>query len=418
VSAIFLGKLVGNTIGGPWSDSLGRRLPILFSYAAVSASSAVAAFAPGFWVLCAARFILGLFFGVAQSAWTVLCTEITPADWRMWAYVASNVLFILGELYGGYLVWYDDPLLKKLAWRWLTVLAASPAVMIGFVAAFSLKESASWLALHGENGRAEEVLQSIRWWNSKEQEESVSLAPCSAVVSRNGLESIRLQISVAFGPALRYSTSVLCFTCFVLNFVYYGGFYSFPLVLEDIHMGLSPALALVLGVLWELPGFLAAALFSKVCGRRLSILAYLVLMTCSIILFVKGAENEASGHAVYYYMIHAGYAGIKCWINMGFLLAYQYVAEVYPTSARAAGTGLCMGSGRFASIVVPFVFEALSGIFTNAWQIFFYMMATVCVLNALLVAMLPFETWGMTLKDHIDEMSAAEPLMACTTRKV
>lgn len=412
VSVVFIGKLVGNVLGGPFSDTFGRRWPIVLSYAVVLVFSIVAALSPGFWTICAARIILGMAFGVAQSTWTALCSEVTPASWRMVVFVASNILFVLGEVLGGVLLWLSDPQLKRMDWRWLTIMAALPALVLGLGALVSLNESASWLAVQGQTSRAKEVLLSIRWWNRKEQV-PVDFKVAPVVASQSGLDSVRVQSDVAFGPTLRYSTMVLCFSCFTLNFVYYGGFYSFPLVLGDVvDMGVSPAMALVVGVAWEVPGYCIAPFSEKAgIGRRWSIVCYLALMTCSIMMFVKAAENEANG-AMFLTMLHLGYAGMKCWVNFGFCFVYQYIAELYPTSARAAGTGLCIGCGRFGSIVVPFVFEAMAGMFTNAWAPFFYTMACCCIINAALVFMLPFETYGMTLKDRIDDMSESEPLVS------
>lgn len=412
VSILFVGKLAGNLVGGPFSDAVGRRLPIVFSYAAVCLYGIMAASASGFEILCTARFVLGVATGVSQSAWTALLSEITPADSRMMATLASSSFFAIGMVYGGYLVWLDDPQLKMLAWRWITMMSVLPAAIFGIAASITLKESASWLALHGENNGAEDILRSIQWWNSKEQE-PVNFSPVKADAPQSDMESLKMQLDVAFGTTMRYTTAVLCFTCFVLNFVYYGGVYSFPLILGHVDMGVSPAGALILGVLWELPGFVAAGFCDKHCGRRSSILWYLALVTLSISVFIKSAAYDEKFGPVNY-MAHAGYAGSKCWIHMGFLIVYQYVVEVYPTSARAAGTGLCLGCGRLGSIAVPFVFEAMAGWFDDMWQPFFYMMATFCAVNVLLVLMLPFETWGMTLKDHVNEMKETEPLVNWT----
>lgn len=414
VSILFIGIMLGNFASGPCSDLVGRRPPILISYATICFFSVASACSTSFWVLFFMRLLLGIAFGFSQPAWNTLCSEITPSRWRMYTAVLSSLLFVVGEIYAASLIWLEDPEMKSLNWQALTVFGTMPAAIMGVACVFFLNESASWLALQGQADRAKQVLESIRWWNRKEE---VSLDFASSNVLEPVSSSPQQQMEVATGKVLGFTTFVLCSTCFTLNFIYYGSFYSFPLVLGDVDMGVSPAVALIIGALWELPGYAAAIGCSMVCGRRVAILSYLVLMMLSTLLFVEGAEHQKSGNAVYGYAVHVGFAGMKCWINMGFVIVYQYASEIYPTSARVAGTGLCFGCGRIGSMVAPFVFEAMMDAFNNSWQNFYYLLAMACAANAILVLFLPFETASMTLKDHVAEMGEMDPLVSCGARK-
>lgn len=416
VSVLFVGLMLGNFASGPCSDIMGRRLPICISYATVVFFSVASSFATGFWMLCLARILLGFAFGFAQPAWNSLCSEITPSSWRVVTCVCGMMLFVIGEIYAAFVVWLEDPDMKRLNWQRLTLLGTLPAAIMGVACFLWLNESASWLALQGKNDKAKQVLESIRWWNRKEQM-SVNFASSHVLVVDQDLSSVKQQMEVATGQVLGFTTCVLCLSCFVLNFTYYGCFYSFPLILGDVDMGVSPAVSLILGALWEVPGYFAALICSMICGRRVGALAYIILMLISFFLFVEGARLQKSGgqHA---YVLHIGFAGLKCWVNMGFIIIYQYASEIYPTSARVAGTGLCFGCGRVGSMLAPFVFEGVMVAFGGSWQHFFYLMATVCALNAILIVLLPFETSSMTLKDHVDEMGETEPLVSCVARKV
>jgi hypothetical protein len=299
--------------------------------------------------------------------------------------------------------------MKHLNWHSLIIVGTLPAAVMGVLCFFFLNESAFWLALQGKVEKARTVLETIRWWNRKEHI-SLDFAAPDPVKSEGGFEPLRQQLEVAFGPVLWFTTVALCYSTFVLNFVYYGCFYSFPVVLGNVDMGVSPALALVLGCLWELPGYAAAAFLGTVLGRRSSTLLYLVLMILSIVMFVEGAKRQKNSNFLYQYCLHAGFGGLKCWINTGFIIVYQYVPEIYPTSCRVCGAGLCLGVGRFGSMLAPFVFEWSLDTFNGSWQPFFSIMAIICGVNIVLIMFLPFETWGMTLKDHVEEMGEREPL--------
>merc|ERR1719215_666137 len=148
--------------------------------------------------------------------------------------------------------------------------------------------------------------------------------------------------------------------------------------------------------------------------RRVAILAYLALMTTSTLMFVGGGMAQ-NGHRVFYYMLQLGFGGMKCWVTVGFCVIYQYSSEMYPTSARVAGAGLCLGCGRLGSILAPFAFESMTTL-SGTWFTYFYVMAAACAVNAWLILLLPFETYGMTLKDHVDEMSDKSPLVGCVQR--
>lgn len=410
VSVLFVGILFGNVSSGPFSDMFGRRLPIVLAYAAVLIFGMSSAFAPGFLTLCICRLLLGFSFGFSQPAWHALCTEITPSSWRMVANMASGMLFIVGEVAGGLVVWYSHPEIENVKWRWLIMVASAPAFVIATNAALFLSESASWLALQGEDARATEILQSIRWWNRVEQEPIEFSAPVTA----NAGNTVSQQLDVVAGPMLQFTTAIVCFSCFVLNLSYYGGYYAFPFVLGETNMGVSPALAIVFGALWELPGYGAALVCTSICGRRASILVYLAFMTSSIVMFVAGAGKDGY---VYQSCLHVGFAGMKCWVNMGFCIIYQYASEIYPTNARSVGTGVCFGCGRIGAISAPFFFEVMISAFS--WQVFFYAIACICMANAFLILLLPFETKGLILPDVIADIGEGDPLMKCVgDRKV
>jgi putative MFS transporter len=407
----FVGILLGDLGGGPITDTVGRRIPILLAYALALTCGIASTFAHGFWSLCACRILLGFAFGLQQPAWHSYCTEITPPDWRMVTNICSGTLFIVGEVYGVLLVWWSDPTLHNLNWRWLMVMASAPAAFFGMLAVYFLGESPNWLALQGETAKAKRILESIRWWNGQEQEPIDFSIPIK-LNDESDLESMCKQLQVVGDRVFRYTTSVLCFSCFALNLLYYGGFYAFPFVFGDVDMGVSPALAILFGALWELPGYAATLILSAACGRRCSILIYLILTAVSIIMFIAAAERHG---AIFQFILNLGFAGMKCWVNMGFSLVYQYVSEVYPTSARGVGTGICLGSGRIGSIFAPFVFEGM--VKHLPWSAFFYAMVAVCVVNAVGVLLLPFETKGAILGEHVDEVREGDPLMSCHGRK-
>merc|ERR1719471_2053414 len=149
------------------------------------------------------------------------------------------------------------------------------------MAAAFLNESPSWLASRGKEEEAREVLEKMNRMNDSHCARIAFRAP-QEESRRSGYAEIKTSLGVIFGPAMLYSTLVCCFTCFCLNFLYYGGLYAFPQVLsENVSTGTSPAIALLKGALWTFPGYFMAVGFDRVLDRRPTLMLNMIgLMIC------------------------------------------------------------------------------------------------------------------------------------------
>lgn len=416
-SVTYLGALAGNFVGGNSSDVCGRRPSLLAAYALLFLSGVLAAMAKGFWSLSVAMFCVGLAFGIGQPAWTSLFNESTPINWRMTVSVISQTGFLIGEAYVALLIWLDDPFMVDLHWKRLLLLGALPGAIFGIVSAGLLDESPSWLAIRGRLQEAHKVLESFRWWNGKESV-CVDFAPPEAPAGNAADPGARGRLRVIFGPVLRFSTLVTCFTCVNLNFLYFGCLYVLPQVVSEARFGMSPAATLLLGVAWEFPGFAGAIVCGNILDRRPAQFLYLCVSVISVLLFVVGGQAKLNAHAAHagrQWMLHVGYAGMKSCPSLGFGLVYQYAAELYPTSSRALGTAICLAVGRLGAIAAPVFFEKVTEV-SGSWTTFFYIVANALAVNAVLVLFLPFETKGNAMKDHIEDIATAGPSTPLVTQ--
>lgn len=412
VSVVFVGILIGNAISGPMGDRLGRRLPILISYTGIALFSVWSAMAQGFHQLAAIRIFVGASFGIGQPAFNALCTEVTPAYWRICMNSLTSSLFIVGELYSALLVWYDDPQMHELDWRWLLLMGAIPSAVMLIFSYFFLHQSPSYLAIHGEYDQAVQVLKSMRHDNGADHV-NVEFKPLPPRAPSTPLEAIMAPMRVIFSVRMLFSTLVVIYSCYTLNMVYYGSLYAFPQVVTDVDMGSSPAMSLILGVLWEFPGILLAVACGTYFARKPVMVGYLFAVSVSLIAFAFGAKaqiTDHSAHWIYHGLMHAGYMGIKCFSVVGFVAVYQYSTEIYPTVARTTGTAACVAGGRLGGMVAPLIFETLLDR-TGSFEAFFYFMGVLCIVNLVLVVLLPFETSGKALDDIHDD-DETKPLVA------
>jgi len=416
VSIVFVGVFAGNLLSGPCSDRFGRRWPVLISYAGVGIFSILSAFTLDFWTLALSRFFVGMAFGFGQPATSTYTIEIAPTAWRTFVYCSGGWLFIVGEAYSAYIIMLDDPSMKDLHWRWLLIVGAIPSVTLTFVAAAFLNESPNWLAAHGREEEAKDVLEKMNRMNGSHCASLEFSAPREER-GASGFLDLQKHIGVIFGPAMIFTTIVSCFTCFVMNLLFYGGLYAFPQVLSvTVETGTSPAFALLAGALCEGPGYMLALGFDRVMDRRPTLIVTLITLTFCVLAFVHGAVHDNdNGSGRGYLMMHYGYAGYKCFASIVFLFAYQYSTEIYPLGCRAAGSALSIGMGRLGAMTSSLVYEWTTEAF-GTWTVFFYILACFLVLDAILVAFLPFETRGRALRESMDDSHESDPLCPCLER--
>mmetsp|Transcript_27958 Transcript_27958/g.65207 ORF Transcript_27958/g.65207 Transcript_27958/m.65207 type:complete len:522 (+) Transcript_27958:126-1691(+) len=416
VMVVFVGILLGNFVSGPVADTYGRRQLILASFLGIVIFSILSSLAVNFITLSLWRFFVGAAFGLGQPAWNTLGAEITPADWRVAMQGISQGCFVLGELFSCMLLLLDDPHMERLHWRRLLQLGAIPAGIFLILALLFLHQSPSFLAVAGRREEATAVLESMCHDNHVEVscDYRVATRPNqlpprmrrnSRRVSVQSSADLRRQLFIVFGPDLRTSTFIVMYSCFVLNFLYYGCLYAFPQVLAESSTGSGgAALELLIGAIWEIPGQALGIVCGLLLRRKLNMQLYLFLVGISTLAFVLGnTRNTHASHIVE----TIGYYGIKCFVDIGFVVVYQYSIEIYPTKVRATGSAITVGSGRIGGILSPLVYELIAS--EGSYAVFFYVLVVLCAVNFLMIPLLKYETQGVPLKDELEEEAPEAP---------
>lgn len=409
VTLVYVGVLVGNALSGSAGDLLGRRLPILVSYLCIVLFSVLSALSWGVWSMGLCRMLVGLAFGLGQPAWNTLGAELSPGDSRVLVNAASQLLFVLGELYSAALIWAEDPQLHDLNWRRLLVLGALPSLAFGLAAWPLLLESPKYLVAKGRFAEARAVLDAVARANGR----GGALPPA---VDFEEAETPKAEQELGLGGRLRavwgrrlgFTTFVVCFSTFTLNFLYYGTIYAFPQVLPSLRLQVTPGANLVLGALMEVPGFLLAVWVAGRTTRRTAIQLYLLSSLLTIGCFLHGTGMEASlavTEEQHPWAVYAGFLGMKAFVNIGFVVLYSYASEIYPTAARTTGTATCLAAGRIGAMACPLVYEALTDA-TNTFHHFFLTLGCLTICNAVLASFLTIETAGK----HLSDVLELEPL--------
>eukprot|EP00434_Breviolum_minutum_P008159 symbB.v1.2.007193.t1/scaffold436.1/size343649/25 len=274
----------------------------------------------------------------------------------------------------------DDLTMQFLHWRVLLRLGAMPSFALFLLSAAYLNESPMFLALKGRSHEARHVVERMGRLN---QASSVLVdfeLNSEASGRHNGslVSEMGRQMNMVFSAHFLVVTLVIMSVCFTLNLVYFGSLFAFPQVLPMLMHG-QAASELLVGALWELPGLAMGLLLGIMASRPL---------TCSIICFIVGAHGHPEQEKTMKVFLFIGYYGIKCVPNIGFIVAYQMSAEVYPTEARSMGAGLALAAGRLAAMISPLIYEA-AVMWTGTYLVFFLIMAALCISNLYMVDLLP-----------------------------
>lgn len=329
VSVVFIGILLGNTLGGPLGDSTGRKTPVLLSFLGIILFSVISASCTGFWSLACVRTMVGASFGLGQPATLSMIRDITPARWQLLVFtLVGGTPFCLGEVYGAALIWYNDPSMKQLDWRWLCIMGALPSI-VGFVFSYSfLKESPAYLLENGYTEEAKEILEAYKTANGADH-------VCCDFVTSSSLgktpRSARQNVEAIFSPRLRWTTLAMIYTTFMLNVCFYGTLYAFPQVFVDVSTPYSAAMALVVGAIFEVPGQLSGPVLATMLDNKTILRICPLGMAATLLMFLVGANREGLLYSV---MLQVGYAGIKMITGGFFAVAYTCASGAFPAAVR------------------------------------------------------------------------------------
>ncbi|KAF1065892.1 MAG: putative niacin/nicotinamide transporter NaiP [Pseudomonas citronellolis] len=286
---------------------------------------------------------MGMEFPIAQS----LLSEMIPASKRGRYIALMDGFWPLGFIAAGCLSYV---LLPVSGWRLLFLVLALPAVFV-LAIRFWVPESPRWLEQAGLLEQADHALERIEARVMR----SLRLARLPPVQRLARETSVRKGFFAAFAELWtpRYRRRTL--TVWSLWFFALLGFYGLTSWLSALlqQSGFAVTQSVYYTVLISLagiPGFLCAAWLVEAWGRKPS---------CVTMLLGGGAMAYAYGQTA----VYGGSLGLLIGFGlcMQFFLfgmwavLYTWTPELYPTAARATGSGFASAVGRIGSLLGPTV---------------------------------------------------------------
>ncbi|KUP23729.1 MFS transporter [Paenibacillus sp. DMB5] len=344
-----VGMAVGAAAAGILADRFGRKSVLLWTLLIFSAASGLSAFATGFAILCALRFVAGFGLGGELPVASTLVSESMPAAERGRAVVLLESFWALGWIASALIAFFIIP---DYGWRVAFAIGAVPALY-----ALYLRKA---------------IDDSPRFTEMKKQK-PVPLGK---------------RIAAVWSAEYRRSTIMLWILWFTVVFSYYGMFLWLPtvMVLKGFSLVKSFEYVLIM-TLAQLPGYFTAAYFIEKFGRKFVLVIYLLLTAVSAAWF-GNATTEGMLMAA---GICLSFFNLGAWGGM-----YAYSPELYPTTVRSTGVGLATSFGRIGGILAPLLVGVLVGKDVTISTIFMLFFVTI-VIGALAVLVLGKETKGTEL---------------------
>jgi putative MFS transporter len=314
------------------------------------------------------RLVSGIGLGLEMVTIGAYISEMAPKGMRGKAFACSQAIGFCCVPVISFLAYELVPIapLGIEGWRWVVLLGAAAAVLIGFLR-FAIPESPRWLARQGRMEEADRVLQGIEDKVASEYGRPLpEPEPAEPVASASGFVDL-------WAAPVRNRVILMS----VFNVFQTIGFYGFSnwapslLVKQGItvstSLGYTTLIALAAPV-GPLVGFFVG---DRIERKFVIVAAAGAVLTCGLIF---GATREPA-------LIIAMGIGLTLANNMMSYSFHAYQQELFPTGIRARAAGFVYSWSRLSVIFNSFVIAFLVGEF-GAQGVFVFIAAAMVVVMA------------------------------------
>jgi len=393
-SASFFGMVVGASLSGMLADRFGRKPVFQWSIVLWGLASYLCSTAQHLDTLTLFRVLLGFGMGMEFPIAQSMLSELIPARHRGRYIALMDGFWPLGFVAAGVLSYC---LLPLIGWRAMFLVLAIPAVFVLAVRVF-IPESPRWLESAGHLEVADGVLTDIE--NKVQRSLGGGPLPEPVVMARQAPVAGGFFAAFAslWSPVYRQRTMMIWALWFFALLGFYGLTSWLGALLQQSGFAVTQSVYYTVIIsLGGIPGFLVAAWLVERWGRK---------PTCVVSLLGGGVMAFVYGQSA----VFAGSVGLL--IGSGLLMQfflfgmwaalYTYTPELYPTSARATGSGFASAIGRVGSLLGPMVTGL---VFPLTGQGGVFALGALCfVVAALVVWVFGVETRGRTLEELTEQL--------------
>ncbi|MCJ2183487.1 MFS transporter [Novosphingobium sp. 1949] len=347
LSMELFGMGIGAFVLGSLADRIGRRPTLLACLVIMAVGMALASTASGVTVLSVYRLFTGLGIGGMLAATNAVVAECSNARRRNLTVAIMAGGYPIGAIVGGSIASF----LLGSTGRWEAVFEFGSIATACFIplVLWLVPETMAFLLHKRPAGALEKINRTLVLQN---RAPIGQLPPAEPVKEKASLAAL-------FAPGMASVTIMLTATYFFHMLTFYFLVKWIPKIVVDL--GFAPALAggvLVWGNVGGAIGSVTVSLLSQKMGIRPVVVAAMIMGAVAVAVFGQGAVTLGYLSAI---------ACVACFFTNGATAGlYAVIAQSYPASLRAGGTGLVIGIGRAGAALGPILAGLL---FTAGWSL-------------------------------------------------
>lgn len=277
VSIAFVGMAIGAVLAGKLSDRIGRKNVFIGTLVIYSVATALCGLAPDLTTLLLFRFFVGVGLGGQLPVAVSLMSEYLPSAVRGRFIVLLESFWGLGWLVAALIAYFVIP---DFGWRMAFLLGGLP-LFYGVFLYYKLPESIPFLLQHGKKQKA------LHHFTQIHQTNKLPLPNIHAddiILGEN--QKVTFGFGDLFSKSLYKSTVMLWVLWFGIVFSYYGIFTWLPSLLVNKGFTIVSSFEYVLlMIVAQLPGYLAAAWCVERFGRKATLAGFIVMCAVSAYFF-------------------------------------------------------------------------------------------------------------------------------------
>jgi MFS transporter, putative metabolite:H+ symporter len=385
-----VGMALGAILSGTVADIIGRKKVFALTLVMYSFATGLCGIAWSYSSLLFFRFLVGFGLGGQLPVAVTLVSEFTPAKHRGKFLVLLESFWALGWLLAAVISYLIIP---RYGWQVAFFIGAIPALYV-FYLWKNIPESPRYLEERGRFEEAEAIYQKVAGERIPHQFNPETTPVIQASTTREAAiksRSVkRVGVGELFSKKFLRRTVFLWLLWFGIVYSYYGIFTWLPSILALKGFSLTKSFSyVIIMTLAQVPGYFSAAFLVDRMGRKPTLAIYVLGTAISAYFFGQGTSVAM--------ILIMG--SLMSFFNLGaWGIIYTYTPELYPTRARATGSGWAAGFGRIGGILAPIVVGRMLGA-QMPTQLVFLMFTGVLLLVVLNVVILGEETKGRPLDD-------------------
>jgi putative MFS transporter len=375
-TATLIGLFLGALGQGEFTDRFGRKAVYQFNLLLFGVATIAGAWAPSYEWLVACRFLAGLGLGAEQPLCFSYTAEYAPKRIR-----GRTIAFM--QFLGGAWPWPIGAIFvfffrDVIGWRGIWTVIGLLALLV-FVLRFSLPESPRWLATHGQGQRALDLLQRM----------GVRTPPLETLSTDAASDTKSDPFGIIFRSyPKRVVSGMVCFIAFFGVALGLGNW--LPSMIVKAHgFTISTSLLYTAGINLAFPLASAFMMFAlEKFGRKPTAIAGFILAGAA-----AAAVGLSSTTEMYIAMIFV----MTFFIQLAGNSSQIFIAEVFPTNARASGFGLAQSAGRISTAgIIPLILVVMNAYGVSA---VFMAIAVSGLIAAIAVTQVGPEARGLALDE-------------------